>query len=541
MRTRRLALALALALAAPLAAPAPARAFCGFYVGGGDAKLFNNATLVVLMREGTRTVLSMQNSYQGPPEGFAMVVPVPVVLQEENVKTLPNDVFARVDQMAAPRLVEYWEQDPCAPEVEYASRSGGGPPGAVRRKSASVERDDLGVTVEAQFTVGEYQIVILSAADSTGLDTWLRREKYAIPDGAEPLLRPYVEEGMKFFVAKVDVRKVKFAAPGRAMLSPLRFHYDSKDFRLPVRLGMINSGGTQDLLVHILARGQRFELANYPNVTIPTNIDLDDQAKSRFGEFYAALFDATLARNPGAVVTEYAWDAGTCDPCPGPVLTDADMATLGADVLPAGERRGRWGAGGFVLTRLHARYGKGALAEDLVFRQAPPIVGGREWMMGDKLEKGAREDSVNNFQGRYAIRHPWTGPIACQNPLRGRWGGPPGEPWQKPAPQAAQDLAFAPRGKVELAALVREDVPELGLMVAAGAVVQQAVVMDRLPEPAEAPPVEPTKPEVAEAPPVEPPPAKQGCACAAADASPPPALLALGLLGLLARRRREPA
>ena len=69
--------------------PRPARAFCGFYVGGAGAKLFNNATMVVLMRDGQRTVLSMQNNYQGPPTDFAMVVPVPIVLQEENVKTLP--------------------------------------------------------------------------------------------------------------------------------------------------------------------------------------------------------------------------------------------------------------------------------------------------------------------------------------------------------------------------------------------------------------------------------------------------------------------
>ena len=45
-----------------LAAPRPAAAFCGFYVSGGDARLYNNATVVVLMRDGTRTVLSMQNN-----------------------------------------------------------------------------------------------------------------------------------------------------------------------------------------------------------------------------------------------------------------------------------------------------------------------------------------------------------------------------------------------------------------------------------------------------------------------------------------------
>src|SRR5688572_4261190 len=114
--TRRLALAVPALLASLLlAVPDRAAAFCGFYVSGADAKLYNNATQVVLMRDGTRTVLSMQNNYQGPPQDFAMVVPVPVVLQEADVKTLERGVFDRVDQLAAPRLVEYWEQDPCPP------------------------------------------------------------------------------------------------------------------------------------------------------------------------------------------------------------------------------------------------------------------------------------------------------------------------------------------------------------------------------------------------------------------------------------------
>jgi len=122
---------------------------------------------------------------------------VPVVLHEGDVKTLPKEVFDHVDALGSPRLVEYWEQDPCRQEVLYdrAPMASGGAKPAPPMKAA--RRDDLGVTVEAQFTVGEYQIVILSAKESTGLDTWLRREKYNIPKGAEPLLRPYVESGMK--------------------------------------------------------------------------------------------------------------------------------------------------------------------------------------------------------------------------------------------------------------------------------------------------------------------------------------------------------
>ena len=91
---------------------------------------------------------------------------------------------------------------------------------AVDKAEASGGKGDLGVKVEARFNVAEYQIVILSAKESTGLDTWLHQENYKIPDAAEPLLRPYVEAGMKFFVAKVDPKKVKFEG-NHAALSPL--------------------------------------------------------------------------------------------------------------------------------------------------------------------------------------------------------------------------------------------------------------------------------------------------------------------------------
>ncbi|MBE7448311.1 MAG: hypothetical protein HS111_05325 [Kofleriaceae bacterium] len=76
----------------------------------------------------------------------------------------------------------------------------------------------------------------------------------------------------------------------------------------------------------------------------------------------------------------------------------------------------------FVLTRLHARYGK-TISEDLVFRKADPIVGGREHRVGGKLEERSAPSTINNFQARYAIRHWWTGPIRCKSPRRGSGAG----------------------------------------------------------------------------------------------------------------------
>ncbi len=508
--------------------PRFATAFCGFYVSGADTKLTNNATQVVLMRDGTRTVLSMQNNYQGPPENFAMVVPVPVVLDKDKVKTLTREQFDKIDQLDAPRLVEYWEQDPCNPHAHDKEMrvmlAGAAMP---ESDEGGGRKKDLGVKIEAKFSVGEYDILILSAKDSGGLETWLLQEKYKIPNGSEPYLRPYVQRGSKFFVAKVDVKRVKFA-PGpngqpMATLSPIRFFYDSEQFALPIRLGLVNSGGAQDLIVHVLAKNQRYEVANYPNLPVPTNIDVSDATRTQFPAFYAALFDRVLEKNPRAVVTEYAWQAGSCDPCPTPPMDVDALAAFGADVLPSVEEREDPYAlaQSFVLTRLHARYTKESLGADLVLKAAGPIVGGRELMTatGDgkstRLEHGAQPSSMNNFQARYVIRHAWEGPITCEHPQRGVWGGPNGG--SQPEASAARDLAFAPRGKIALGTFVKEDNPELDV---------------------KATPAKEGDPPLGV---VVPPPAHT-CGCNVAPSSSVLSLVApaLGALALVLRRRRAP-
>ncbi|HJZ87414.1 MAG TPA: DUF2330 domain-containing protein, partial [Polyangia bacterium] len=424
-----------------LGCPLSAAAFCGFFVSGADAKLVNNASQVVLMRSGNRTVMTMSNNYKGPPEDFAMVVPVPVVLQKENVKVLPHDVFDHIDQLSAPRLVEYWEQDPCAPryDEEKMARGGAVP---VPRKAASAPAEEYGVKILAKFVVGEYQILILSAEESSGLEKWLRAHKYKIPSGAAEALAPYVRDQMKFFVAKVDIAKVQRDAQGLLVLSPLRFHFESNELRLPIRLGLLNAEAKQDLIVYVLSPSSRFEVANYRTVPIPTNLEVADEVRASFPGFYAELFDATISHYGGrAVVTEYAWDTGSCDPCPTPPLRPDELSTLGADVM--GQREmARYGR--FVLTRLHTRYDRQALSDDLIFRAAPALEGGREGVAETRTQPGG----MNNFQARYIIRHYWSGPIKCQNPQWGIWGGPPGG--AEPRPMAAQGLANAPRGKLAL-------------------------------------------------------------------------------------------
>src|SRR5205823_7166634 len=177
-------------------------AFCGFYVCKADTRLFNKASQVVLVRDDDKTVLTMANDFKGDPKEFAIVIPVPAVLEKGQIRVSDRALIEHLDAYSAPRLVEYFDPDPCA-VVQYLraplsaarddSEAGDAPEGRAR---------SLGVTIEARYTVGEYDILILSATESAGLETWLRDSGYRLPAGASPVLGSYLKQGMKFFVAR---------------------------------------------------------------------------------------------------------------------------------------------------------------------------------------------------------------------------------------------------------------------------------------------------------------------------------------------------
>src|SRR3954470_8129458 len=104
----------AIALTAMLAWSTPSIvAFCGFYVAKADTKLFNKASQVVLVRDGDRTVMTMANDFQGDLKEFAVVIPVPTFLRREQIHVGDKALIDHLDAYSAPRLVEYYDADPC--------------------------------------------------------------------------------------------------------------------------------------------------------------------------------------------------------------------------------------------------------------------------------------------------------------------------------------------------------------------------------------------------------------------------------------------
>ena len=374
-----------------------AHGFCGFYVAKADTKIFNKASQVVLVRQDDKTVITMVNDFKGDPKEFAVVIPVPTLIERGQINVGDKKIIDHLDAYTAPRLVEYFDDGPCrvrGMSEMMLSRDAAAP----MAKSALARADALGVTVQAQYTVGEYDIVILSAKQGEGLETWLKENGYRLPKGASEVLGSYIRQKMHFFVARVNLQEQ--SKLGFSTLRPIQVAYESPKFMLPMRLGTLNADGHQELFIYTLTQKGRVEPTNYRSIKLPTGMDLPLYLKSRFQDFYRDMFDQQVKKaDMRAVFTEYAWDMNWCDPCAADPLSVEELRSLGVFWLnesgpgfaPGAGRRPMpqiAGARDVFVTRMHVRYDAQHFPEDLVMQET-----------ADR----------NNFQARYVLRHPWKG------------------------------------------------------------------------------------------------------------------------------------
>jgi hypothetical protein len=380
--------------------------FCGFYVSKADGTLKNKTSQVILVRDGNKTVITMYNDFKGDTKDFAMVVPVPVVLRKDDIKVVDQSIFQKLNDYSAPRLVEYWDQNPCNEyDKEDMVQRKSMAPSTQEVKAEAIRGKVAGVKVEAQYLIGEYDILILSAKESSGLKDWLNENGYKIPANAEEVLEPYIKSNMKFFVVKVNEKEKRKL--NNNFLRPIQINFNSPKFMLPIRLGMANADGDQDLIVYAFTRKGRIECTNYRNTNITTDKNVPLFVQKNFGAFYGNLFTHQWNNEDKSVAfLEYAWNVTPinqmkCDPCVGNPPTEQDLVQSGvwwlggkdwSDYSDLDNEETDNGSKNVHFTRMHFRYNRKSFAQDLMFQVTP---------------------NSQNFQARYIITHPATGDFNC--------------------------------------------------------------------------------------------------------------------------------
>ncbi len=578
----RLLGAATLALAV-LSGPRSAAAFPGFFASKKQEPIKTYSTQIAVMKRGTDTVVSIMPDYEGPLEGFAMVLLVPADVTSEKVTTLKRDFIDRLDSLSAPRFHEYWEQDPCDPgpveqewernlKVEGAASGplGGGSPtpeGGIPKPAK-----ELFLDVKAKQKEGEYKFTLLDAGADVA--AWLASHGYKAPEGAAAALKPY--GALRPLVAEVDPKRIELVGADRAQLSPVRFATSQPFDTIPSRLGLLNAPKEQELIIYTIDPESRYEAKNYKTIFPPTNIQLDFSAKERMGEFYNALYDMILQKHPQTFLSEYAWSAEGCgQPCATEPLMISELLSLGADVFEQSvpdaerhpkppeltkeqdkafkdsikdftpkekherekvfqqeritvvERQALVARHKYVVSRLHYRYDAKNLPNDPQLGTAPAASGGTAQPKGKDGEASTevKIGETNKLQTRYNNFHPWVPVIQCPNPERYRWGKAGRDYRGLRKTWITDDLTRKSHTQIKPALVVKTPIPDLGLGLAVA-------------------PVKPDGSAGTTGAGAAPPAAKGACGCrAGAEGSSGGAtsMLALaGALGWARRRRRSP-
>ena len=428
----------------------PIHGFWGLLVAKTNTNVENTTSQVIIAHSDNRNIVTMANDFHGDVKDFAQIIPVPEALRRDQVSIGDGLLLEKMGAFTAPRLAQYFDR-PCQQEYEWYRIVGflaipiiaffllawlwptinklalavvlllltllavSALPSFLNQANQTEPNRSLAasipaVTVEDRFTIGDYDVVVLSAEQSNQLTTWLQQNEYQLdPDAIAPL-QSYINTGMKFLVVRVNL--AEFQLSGGQSLKPIVLDYETEQFKLPIRLGTAHATGEQDLIIHILSPSAYAETTNYLTVPVPTDtesgslwpsgVEVPAFVQTDFSGFYNSMFQRSHEHYDHAVFLEYATrtfgENIKCDPC-----------TVEAEAIPTLDdlkAMGAWWSNESpetLITRLHLRYNSNTFPEDLEFQEITPekLVEKPE-IAGRSFPQWAGVD----FQARYVIRRP---------------------------------------------------------------------------------------------------------------------------------------
>jgi hypothetical protein len=562
--------------AAPLALAlgffsASAQASPVLIAGEGTEKV--HSTHVSILKQPGTSAVSIMPDYQGSLSPFSLIIPIPSDVGPGQVIGLKREFVDRLDNLTAPKFAEFWELDPCDPgpvqqewQRDLTAKAANAFLGSVDTGSSQKVAKELLMDMKSQEKKGEYTFSVLDAA---GVDAHLAKRGLKLPPGGKESVSSYEGLGYKFLVADVETGRVELVGGNRAQLSPIRFVTGTDYTTLPARFGLPSAAPKQELYIFTLVPEQRVQVKNYPTKAAPTNWVVSFDIKEKMGEFYAALHDRFLEKNPKTFLLEYAYPSWECGkPCPNEALLPHELLSLGGDAIdaklsakelrpkpapPTPEEEAQQKALGegktpkekkeldkqwkadreelaarkallarhrYILSRLHYRYDAAALPSDVELGGGAAVRGGVALPEG---ELGAADTAVvaapeNAMQTRFNHMHPDISVLKCEKPERYRWGKAPRSYRGLNKIWVAEDLSRKKRDKIKLEEVVFTPVPDLALP-------GMAVSAKKDPAPAPAPPAPEEK--------------KGSCAFSPAPLSGFGTGLAFGALGLASLFRRR--
>ncbi len=289
-------------------------------------------------------------------DGAGFVIPVPQAIGPEDVSVEDVALLDGLRVFTGPRSLTASCAD-FRPDVELVCENrweaqAGGDGGA-----GNEWLDNEGVTVDASFEVGVYDVSVLSAEGADGLLAWLDAEGLALPAGASDIVDQYIAQDYVFVAVRVPAGEE--IADG-SVLPALSMRLDGGLPSLPLLLGASGAKTAQDVFVTTWAPEiGAVGVSNWKEVTPESRCMLREEG---LGAAQAALFNDSHATAGEAVwALEYfsPWSADDFDTG---ATSQVNLSGDSADAV-----RDWFGGMPAKMGRLHLRYSPGEALQDPVF------------------------------------------------------------------------------------------------------------------------------------------------------------------------------
>jgi len=352
---------------APLLAGAPRAAHaCGGCLAPPATVTTVNAHRMAISLSPGRTTLWDQIRYDGAPEDFVWILPVPS--PKTTIELAPAAFFDELDGNTAPLVLP--------------KASSGGP--SVGCGGGGDTAADLGpdgdVIVYATGVVGPYETLTIGSEDPDALYGWLLDHDYQVTAETAKTMDGYIDKGNLFVILRLAPEQ------GTEAMQPVRVSYPGYMATFPLEMVKVGASGVLSLSLWVIAE-QRYEAYNYGNATIDEKRLVYDwiDSSSNYDEVFRQALDKAGGR---AWITEYAG--------PVPYLPSGgdEMARINEDI------------GYPFVTRLRTLTRVDYLDEDLVLTPArDPSPVDRFLIAGQEIARPASADS-GCAAGRLGRLHP---------------------------------------------------------------------------------------------------------------------------------------
>jgi hypothetical protein len=229
--------ALGLCLASALTlVPRPAKACGGFFCNNVTPVVQTAERILFRVNDDCTITTVVEVQYEGPPGNFGWILPVPEVIEPDDIGTAPPGLFDTLEEHTAPVFVEETYEDggfggdgAGSGEEAGCGMDWGGPSwGGDGDSFTPSPPDTSGVEVVGEAEVGPYAVEIITAEQGDNLSNWLLQNGYQIPQSAAAPMQHYIDNGASFIGLKLQpdtpagpIDALTFTFPGKVPSIPL--------------------------------------------------------------------------------------------------------------------------------------------------------------------------------------------------------------------------------------------------------------------------------------------------------------------------------